>query len=57
MRFEEKGMIEQELKEVISEIVFLKILSLFQWNESFSQTNYYYTDYEGILREKMLNKL
>jgi len=42
-------MIEKELKALLDEFTYYQALSLFDWDSKTIQTNYYYTDREGIL--------
>lgn len=43
---------ETELKSIIDEETYAKVKRAFNWNEVKEQENHYYTDYNGVLRQK-----
>ena len=47
-------MTETEIKSMIDKDLYESILNAFTWEKVREQTNYYYTDKAGILREKRI---
>ena len=47
-------MTETEIKSMIDKDLYKSILNAFTWEKVREQTNYYYTDKAGILREKRI---
>lgn len=47
-------MTETEIKSIIDEATYKKAIKAFKWDAVKEQTNYYYTDKSGILREKRI---
>ncbi len=47
-------MTETELKSIIDERTYQKVKEAFNWQSVKTQTNYYYTDADGILRQKRI---
>lgn len=47
-------MTETEIKSIIDENTYKKVLKAFEWDSVKEQENNYYTDKEGILREKRI---
>lgn len=46
-------MTETEIKSMIDKDLYKSILNAFTWEKVREQTNYYYTDKAGILRENV----
>ncbi len=47
-------MTETEIKSIIDETTYKQAIKAFKWDSVKEQTNYYYTDKNGILREKRI---